>query len=149
MPKTNRTTAHLLETFIGRAINFALTAPGTLDERAAAGVAHASDLCRNGERGLNRAALDAVSLQLVDMTSRVCTSVAIRTETKPVRPQTRRGSKEWNRAWACLAAEFGDTVQDHADENWQYMGQAAGLHEFRHRSHPVHGRIVWRTAVAS
>lgn len=67
------------------------------------------------------------------------------TETTPLR----RGSKEWNRMWAALKAEFGDTEQVNGFESWQYMGVHNGEHQFRHRSHPVHGRIVWSTAVAS
>lgn len=59
----------------------------------------------------------------------------------------RRGSKEWRRAWAALAAQFGATSQPSADglEDWQYMGTSGGRHEFRHRNHPVYGRIVWTT----
>lgn len=58
-----------------------------------------------------------------------------------VRPR----SKEWNRMWAALKAEFGDTVQANGYESWQYMGTEDGQHAFRHRDHPVHGRHVWYT----
>ncbi len=60
----------------------------------------------------------------------------------------RRNSKEWKRIWAALAAAFGDTVQEHNGEVWQYMGCVDGQHEFRHRWHPQHGRIVWSLRAA-
>ena len=47
--------------------------------------------------------------------------------------------------WAALAAEFGATSQPNGFEDWQYMGTTDGRHEFRHRDHAVHGRIVWTT----
>jgi hypothetical protein len=59
----------------------------------------------------------------------------------------RRGGKEWKCAWAALAAEFGAASQpdELGIEDWQYMGTTDGRHEFRHRAHPVHGRVVWST----
>lgn len=62
----------------------------------------------------------------------------------------RRRSPEMKRAWAALAAAFGATSQPSADdlEDWQYMGTTDGRHEFRHRNHPTHGRVVWSTPAA-
>lgn len=63
----------------------------------------------------------------------------------------RRNGREWKRAWAALAAEFGATSQpdELGIEDWQYMGTTGGQHEFRHRNHPVHGgRVYWSTPAA-
>jgi len=57
----------------------------------------------------------------------------------------RRNSQEWKRMWAALASHFGASSQPNGFEDWQYMGTADGRHEFRHRNHLVHGRVVWTT----
>jgi hypothetical protein len=57
----------------------------------------------------------------------------------------RAGTAEYNRAWAALAAFAGDTAQVNGLESWQYMGTHGGRHEFRHRAHPVLGRMTWET----
>ncbi|RYG22709.1 hypothetical protein EON82_16300 [bacterium] len=42
---------------------------------------------------------------------------------------------EYDRAWAQIEAEFGDThCYDWACEAWEYMGSICGYHEFRHRT---------------
>ncbi len=48
--------------------------------------------------------------------------------------------------WSALSAAFGSPRQPNGFEDWQYMGTFDGRHEFRHRNHAVHGRIVWTTA---
>jgi hypothetical protein len=57
-----------------------------------------------------------------------------------------RDSAEWTRMWAVLASyQFGRWRGDMACRNedsgevWQYMGTIDGMHEFRHRDHPVTG----------
>lgn len=56
----------------------------------------------------------------------------------------KRNSKEWKRAWAALVGQYGEAVTEL--EAWQYMGTHSGQHEFRHRAHPTHGRIVVQIA---
>lgn len=59
-------------------------------------------------------------------------------------------SKEVKRAWKLLADHFkSDGKEVNGFEAWQWMGLVDGHHEFRHRSHPVHGRITWRTPATS
>lgn len=71
--------------------------------------------------------------------------------TATVRPN----SSEWQYMWSALAAEFGATSQPCplGTENWQYMGSnnhsGRWEHEFRHRNHPKHGRIVWSCRASS
>ena len=57
-----------------------------------------------------------------------------------------RGSDEWLRMWSKLAAmQFGEWRGDtrcecpETGETWQYMGTLDGVHEFRHRNHPLTG----------
>ncbi len=54
--------------------------------------------------------------------------------------------KELARAWKAVEAHdiaLGlDGLADDDFEGWSYMGCFSGNHQFRHRSHPVHGRFV-------
>ena len=52
----------------------------------------------------------------------------------------KKNSKELERAWAVIEASYGLPVNGF--EGCQYMGTHGGQHEFRHRSHPIYGRIV-------
>lgn len=52
----------------------------------------------------------------------------------------------WHRAWAVLAAEYGDErcICVQSNEVWQYMATTDdGLHQFRHRDHPSLGRVLF------
>lgn len=59
------------------------------------------------------------------------------------------GSAEWHRMWASLEKLYGDTIAMNDGEAWQYLGtfqephcsSSPWRHEFRHRDHPVHGRL--------
>lgn len=61
---------------------------------------------------------------------------------------------EWERMWACLAAEpvnqgaGSEAIHPVSGEFWHYMGTVDNEHEFRHREHPVtHQRMVIRIPV--
>jgi len=62
-----------------------------------------------------------------------------------------RGTAEWDRVWALLAADTGGDIEQRCSccyEVWQYMGSVAEgdrvAHEFRHRHNPYTAKREYR-----